>query len=871
MPGEPDNATAASYRVQWTGEFDFRRAAELAGYLADLGVSDLYGSPCLQAAEGSTHGYDVLDHGRVSEALGGEAGWRQLCDRLAGRGLGLILDIVPNHVCITGDNPLWRDVLENGRAGRYAHFFDVDWDVPDPWLAGKVLLPVLHDRYDAVLRSGELKMERGAGVPPAKTANCGNANGAAGWRQNGLATRGQDAHVTASRCPALALAYRGQRFPLSGPSVAGLARLAGADLDQALARVSADPDRLDTVLEEQHYRLADWRTSGTSINYRRFFTINSLAGLRVEDPQVFGHVHARVLEWVRQGSVTGLRVDHIDGLREPGAYLERLRAAAPDARIVVEKILASDERLPESWPVEGTTGYDFLNVAGGLFVDPAGEEPLTRLYAEFTGEPTDYGEIVRWKKRQVLEASFGGELDRLVSTLLEVCRARRLRDFVRAELRGAVAELISVFPVYRTYVNAESGQAGPSDGACIREALAAACGRRGDLDTRIWDLLSDVLLLRRRGRAEDDFAMRFQQLTGPVMAKGVEDAAFYSFNRLVSLNEVGGDPGRFGRSVEDFHRFCQHLQQHWPLTMLATATHDAKRGEDVRLRIGLLSEIPREWSETVRRWSRMAERHRRGDMPSRNAEYLLYQTLVGAWPITKERLVAYMVKAAREEKAHTTWERPDAAYERALEGLVVGLLRDASFVADLGSFAARLAPAARVSSLSQTLLKCTAPGVPDFYQGTELWDLNLVDPDNRRPVDYAVRRRLLKEAKGLRPEEALTRMDEALPKLVVIRRALGVRRHRPALFGSGGDYQPLYARGERADHVVSFVRGQGAATIVPRFLLGLAGQWGDTAVDMPPGDWRNEFTGEVVGGSVRLSDLLGRFPVALLTLQGGRS
>ncbi len=834
-----DRFMVATYRVQLTANFDFDQAAGIADYLAELGVSELYCSPYLQAAAGSTHGYDVLDHGKVSEELGGRDGHRRLCEQLARLGLGQIVDLVPNHMSIVGDNPLWWDVLANGPASRYASFFDIDWEVADPSLHGKVLLPVLHDRYGVVLRSGELRLQR------------------------------QGEHVV--------LRYRDQSFPLSDESVSATAAHAPLEIDEFLARARGDPDFLDGLLERQHYRLAYWAAAGSAINYRRFFAISTLAGLRVENAEAFDHVHALVLEWVKSPAcrVTALRVDHIDGLREPGQYLERLGSAAPDVRILVEKILEPDESLPESWPVAGTTGYDFLNGAGGLFVDPAGEEPLTRLYAEFTGEPTDYVEIIRSKKRQVLQLSFGGELDRLVTILLKACRARRLRDFVRPELREAVAELISAFPVYRTYASALTGRVSAQDEAYVRQAVNEARQRRGDIDGRIWDILADVLLLRWTGEEAfigKDFAMRFQQLTGPVMAKGVEDTALYCFNRLVSLNEVGGDPGRFGRSVKEFHDFCQYIGQHWPGTLLATSTHDTKRSEDVRLRISLLSEIPELWAQAVWRWSDMTARYRRDGMPSRNAEYLLYQTLVGTWPISDERLVAYMTKAAREEKAHTTWERPDTAYEDALRGFVQGVLRDEAFMADIEAFVTKLTPSARVSSLSQTLIKCTAPGVPDFYQGTELWDssaISLVDPDNRRSVDYSLRRRRLKEldGAGAGPEQVLSRMDEALPKLMVIQRALRTRRRRPDLFGRDGAYQPLFAQGRYADRVVAFSRGEGVITIAPRLLMGLDG-WGDTAFELPPGRWHNEFTAEVVTGRVLLTQILGRFPVCLLTSQG---
>ncbi len=542
---------------------------------------------------------------------------------------------------------------------------------------------------------------------------------------------------------------------------------------------------------------------------------------------------------------------------------------------MVEKILEPGELLRESWPVQGTTGYDFLNLAGGLFVDPMGKEPLTDLYTELAGESPAWEDLVREKKLLVLSELLASDVNRLAEVFLQVCEShRRFRDYTRFELRQAIREVVACFPVYRTYVRAEAGQVSAADERYVEEAIEAARARRPDLDPELLDFFRDLLLLRHRGdearearAAETELVMRFQQLTGPAMAKGVEDTAFYNFHRLVSLNEVGGSPGVFGVSLEEFHRACAENQRRWPAAMLATSTHDTKRSEDVRARISLLSEIPDRWGETVRRWFERNEKHRRNGWPDRNAEYLLYQTLVGAWPLSVERAAAYMEKATREAKVHTAWTRVNAEYEEAVREFVQRLLEDRDFIADLEAFVAPLVEPARICSLAQTLLKIAAPGVPDFYQGSEIWDLSLVDPDNRRPVDYELRRRLLEDLKrGMTPEEILARMDEGLPKLWVIRQGLHLRRRRPELFGRQADYQPLRAAGPRADHAVAFARGGGVAVVVPRLVIRLGGNWDGTAVDLPPGRWRDELTGEeAAGGRRSVADLLARFPVALLS------
>ncbi|MCF8050573.1 MAG: malto-oligosyltrehalose synthase [Desulfobacterales bacterium] len=817
----------ATYRIQFHAGFGFDDTAGLADYLKALGVSHLYASPYLQAAPGSTHGYDVVDPGRINAELGGAEAHARLCTALRRCGLGQVLDVVPNHMAVTGsENRWWWDVLENGPASRYAPYFDIDWNPPEERIGKKLLLPVLGDHYGRVLEAGELRLAH---------------------RQGRFTIR-----------------YHDHRFPLRPESCSSLLDRAAADA--VAAEINADVDALDRLLCAQHYRLAYWRAAAEDLNYRRFFAINELAALRIEDEAVLAETHRLILQWLGNGLLDGIRIDHPDGLRDPEQYFHRLRDVAPDAWIVVEKILHPGEALPETWPVEGTTGYDFLNQVGGLFIDPAGEKPLTELYAAFTGEPADYPAQAREKKLQVLKELLGSDVNRLTESMMRICeRHRRFRDYTRSEVREALREAAACFPVYRTYVRPQIGGVREEDRRIIGQAVADAASNRPDIAPDLFDFIEDLLLLEKKGDSETDFAMRFQQLTGPVAAKGIEDTMFYCFNRFSALNEVGGDPSRFGMPVSAFHKAMSEAHRRHPSAMLATSTHDTKRSEDVRTRLALLSEIPEKWAEAVRRWSESNERYRKKDLPDRNAEYLFYQTLVGAWPIDAERAAAFMQKAAREAKMHTGWERPVPDYENALKAFVEAVFSDPAFVSDLEAFVAPLIEPGRINALSQTLIKLTAPGVPDLYQGTELWDLSLVDPDNRRPVDFALRRTLLDELSPLSPEDILARMDEGLPKLWLIRQALHLRRRRPALFGPEGSYRPLAAKGPKADHVAAFVRGGGAVSVAPRLVVGLHGDWADTVLELPAGQWYNLLTGdELEGGPVRLSEMLTRFPVGLL-------
>jgi (1->4)-alpha-D-glucan 1-alpha-D-glucosylmutase len=893
----------ATYRVQLHAGFGFDDAAAIADYLHALGISHLYSSPALQAGKGSTHGYDVLNHNQVSKELGGPEGHDRLCWCLGENHLGFILDIVPNHMSIAGrENAWWWDVLENGQSSRYASYFDVDWHPPEAKLHDTVLMPVLGDHYGRVLEAGELKLVRDGGsftivyhdhvMPVApRSLNDLLARAAEGVGSDELAfladSFGNLPLSTATDPPSLIRRHRDKEVLRRV-----LARLCwehreiAQAIDREVGRINESPSELDALLERQNYRLAYWRTAGQELDYRRFFDINTLVSLRIEERRVFEDTHVVVLDWVRRGVLDGLRVDHPDGLLNPKQYVERLHRHAPDGWIVVEKILEPGERLPGDWPVAGTTGYDFLNRVTGLLVDPAGEGPLTEFFGRFTGITTDYPALVRDKKHLVLKELFGSDLARLTSLLVRICeRQKRYRDYTRRELNGMLREVIACFPVYRTYIEAATGHIGPEDRRYIDEAIEAARRNRPEIDSDLFDFFRDLLQLRVPGAVESELVMRFQQHTGPVMAKGVEDTVFYNYNRLIALNEVGGDPGKFSLPLEDFHAACRETHDRWPTAMLASTTHDTKRSEDVRARIALLSEIPAAWAAAVERWAALNERHRRDGMPDRNLEYLLYQTLVGAWPIEEERLVGYVLKAIREAKAYTSWNNHNAAYEEAATAFAKALLASGEFREDLMAFLAPLVAPGRINSLSQTLLKLTTPGVPDLYQGTELWALSLVDPDNRRPVDYDGRRRLLAELEGSSLEAILSRWDEGLPKLHLVVRALHLRRRHPAWFGPGpeGAYTPLRARGPGQDHVVAYRRGRagadagpgagadlgadsGCIAIAPRLPIRLGTRWDSTTLAIPPGAWRNELTGEsLAGGTVAVAELLGRFPVALLS------
>jgi len=874
----------ASYRIQFHPGFGFDDAAKLTRYLSELGVTHLYCSPYLQSVPGSQHGYDVTDPRRVNVELGGAEAHARMCEALRYNRMGQILDIVPNHMAIGGrGNPWWWDVLENGPSSAYASYFDVDWEPPEARLRNSVLLPVLAAQYGRVLEAGEIQAAREGGDFIIRYQD----------HRFPMAPRSLPAifEVAATHCGSDELAFIADslsQLPLAtaidhsslrrrhrDKAVIGklIARLlhenavCAAAVDDVIQQMNRDPAALHSLLERQNFRLAYWRAAGRDLGYRRFFDINTLVGLRMEDPRVFADTHALVLQWLAAGDLDGLRIDHIDGLRDPEQYLERLRAASPNAWLVVEKILQGDEQLPDSWPVDGTTGYDFLNQVLGIFIDPAAEEPLTQLYREFTGEAADFEGIAREKKELIMREVLGSDLNRLTAAFVDICEQQpRYRDFTRHELHEALKAVAIRLPVYRTYFRSVRDQAVVDNGRYVLEAVRLAKDDRPDLDLELMDFLGGILLLHIPGQLETEFALRFQQFTGPVMAKAVEDTAFYCFNRFVCLNEVGGDPAQFGTSVEQFYHACAYRQLRWPLTMLATSTHDTKRSEDVRARLALLSEINEDWGAAVRRWARLNEPHWNGAAPDRNIEYLLYQTMVGAWPIEYQRVARFIEKAIREAKQHTSWTNRNPRYEGSVLGFVDKIFKNDKFVREVERFVAPLILPGRINSLAQVLLKLTAPGRPDIYQGSELWHFALVDPDNRRPVDYAIRRELLDELKECPPEGIMRRIDDGLPKLWIIRQALAVRQQSPEAFGIDGAFTPMWARGARSEHAVAFCRGEKVITLVPRLVVKLANDWRNTTLEIPRGVWLNAFTGERwQGGATAVSSLLARFPVCLLT------
>ena len=871
----------ATYRLQFNRGFTFQQAREILDYLRELGISDVYASPLFQAGPESTHGYDTCSFGKINPNLGSAEDFERFTAALKERGLGMLLDLVPNHMSATLSNPWWLDVLENGPESRYARFFDIDWRPPNPALHGKVLLPVLEDHYGHVLESGKLRLVSDGGK--------------------------------------LFIAYYDRNFPVNAATIAELG-VENPDQFNGKPGNAQSFDRFDALIQRQHYRLAYWRVAVEEINYRRFFDVTEMVALKMELSEVFRETHELVFDWLAQGKITGLRIDHPDGLWDPKQYLKRLQTGQPPY-VIVEKILCGEEPLPRDWPGEGTTGYDFLNRVNGLFVDESNVSAFDKIYCEFIGNDTPFAEIVHRSRKQVLERAFASEVNSLAWRLKDIAaRTRSGRDFTFSQLRGALEEIAANFPVYRTYLTENSNVVSEQDRHVIEHAIENAREHAaGKMEPITFDFIKRLLLgeldldepEQKRAR---EFAMKLQQLTGPAMAKGLEDTAFYRFNRLISLNEVGGEPGKFGTSPEEFHEANGVMAKLWPHTLLATATHDTKRGEDLRARLNVLSEMPAEWQDAATRWAQMNRGKKtlldNSPAPDANDEYLLYQTLVGAWPGNLEdeeglkafraRVGAFMLKAVKEAKIHTSWTEPNTEYEKALQNFVERVLASGGknpFVDDLQRFARRVAFFGRFNSLAQTLLKLTSPGVPDFYQGAELWDLNLVDPDNRRPVDYDARRKLLAELRNKFEDvadagggffsELLRDEEPGAMKQFLIWRTLAFRGTRRELFDAG-EYLPLSAVGERQQHLCAFARkhkDQTIAVIAPRQVFGLtegrevapigSGIWKDTMVSLPnvrAGDlFRNVLTREMVpaiekdgGAALELAQALKSFPVALL-------
>lgn len=841
----------ATYRLQFGPSLGFRQAREAAGYLDALGITDVYASPLLAARPGSTHGYDVVDPTRLNPELGMHGEFDELVGELRRRNMGIVLDVVPNHMAADEANPWWMDVLERGRSSPHASTFDIDWEAPG--LEGRLLVPVLGAPLGQVLDEGDLRVEHHRGRP--------------------------------------VIRYHEHRFPVAPGSVDGAVGPGSDPVDRSM---------LERLLDAQPYRLAYWREAMTGINYRRFFDITDLVSVRTEEPEVLEATHRVVVGMARRGEVAGLRIDHVDGLRDPLGYLRWVRERCGDVYVVVEKILGPGETVPGDWPVAGTTGYDTMGQLTRLLVDGEGLGRLGELAQEVGGpqqaEPFD--DVVVGCKRQVAEELFAGEVTSLARHLHRLVSAAGGGPSVE-ELRRAIVEVSAALPVYRTYLRGV--EASERD----RRYIEGAAARAAAVDERLGpavELLRQVLLLESPSAATPearlDFAMRWQQVTGPLAAKGLEDTALYRWNRLVALNEVGGDPGAGALNVEEFHRAMEARARGWPHAMTATATHDAKRSEDVRARIAVLSEVPEEWEAAVRRWRQLGRPHRgtvRGHpVPDGAEELLLFQSLLGVWPATGdgpdadlvERLVSYMVKAAREAKVHTSWIRIDRDHEEALSAFIRDLLADRRFVDEVSAVARRVALHGAVNALAQVLVKVAAPGVPDLYQGTEGWHLRLVDPDNRVPVDFAAHERTLRELDRRAAQDRLGLVDDVVSawqdgrvKIMVTSGALRFRRDRAALFQQGG-YVPLWAGGDREEHVCAFARRHGGAWAVaavprltvrlgPRFPTGTRA-WGDDRLTLPagaPGRWRNALTGEVLRsaeGSLPLAEVFGRLPVALL-------
>jgi (1->4)-alpha-D-glucan 1-alpha-D-glucosylmutase len=967
----------STYRLQFNHAFTFRDATRIISYLHELGISDIYASPYFAAKKESLHGYDIVDPNALNPEIGTEEDYRAMIAQLERNEMGQVLDIVPNHMCVDSpDNQWWMDVLENGPSSPYAQYFDIDWAPVKKELKDKVLIPVLGDQYGNVLDSQELRLAFESGAffihyydykfpirPHAYAVVLGHRLEILQEtiRQDDPDHAEYLSIITAlghlppyTECDPARIEERHREKEIIKRRLLALMDRSSVVREHVEQNVrlfngtKGDPksfDLLDALLDQQIYRLSHWRVATDEINYRRFFDINGLGAIRVERPAVFEATHALVFRLISNGSVTGLRVDHPDGLYNPVEYFHRLqrgcfvlRAAAAEENslaeqydrlfledpayrafyIVGEKILTKSERMPEDWPIHSTTGYVFLNSVNGIFIDNESAKAFDRIYEKFTGVKINLLEVIYEKKKLVMQVAMASEVNTLGHYLNDFSeRNRHTRDFTLNSLRSAITEVIAAFPVYRTYTN--TWTVADRDRQVIELAIARAKRKNPALSESIFDFLKDVLLLRFPHDQKDedkaswfDFVMLFQQLTGPVMAKGVEDTAFYVYNRLVSLNEVGGMPERFGTPLETFHGQNIERMKSWPHAMIATATHDTKRSEDVRARINVLSEIPREWGERIRIWARMNKK-KKGvvdgvETPDRNEEYLLYQTLIGAWPTEPMddrgrdafigRIRDYMLKASREAKVNTSWISPNGKYEEALASFVHALLAPAEgnrFLNDFLPFQQMISHYGAYNSLSQTLLKICAPGVPDFYQGTELWDFSLVDPDSRRPVDFERRISILEELKRKEGEmtgaalawELTQHAVDGRIKMYAMYKALAHRRINSGLYRNG-EYVPLSARGPKSGNLCAFMRrtnGASAIVAVPRFLTGLIsgtgaapfgkGVWEDTMLVLPEDaqgeSYRNVFTGEIVtanaeGGEkgILCSNIFGSFPVALL-------
>lgn len=961
---------SATYRLQFNQDFTFAQARAIVPYLKALGISDCYASPFFQASPGSNHGYDIVDHNHLNAEVGPEEEFQAMVEALRGQGMGLIADFVPNHMGIAEPgNAWWMDVLENGPSSLAAACFDIDWRPLKAELENKVLLPILGDQYGRVLEKGELKVtfeggafflhyyearlpinprtyslilqmvleELGAlspaGAQPTLaglTANAAPGSPGGGTADEYAVAELQSIMTQLEKMPPRTVTDRERIVERAREKEVAKLRLGhltaahpsvAEALDRALARfqgVAGDArsfDALDHLIEAQAYRLSYWRVAAEEINYRRFFDVNTLAAIRVELPEVFEATHQLLWRLLESGAVTGLRIDHPDGLYDPLGYFAalqenfaRLRQTSlpADGRgvyLLGEKILSGDEKLREEWPIHGTTGYEFTNQVTGVLVDPAAEASFSETYQRFLGRNVHFPSLVYEKKRLVMRLSLANDINVLGHMLDRLSERNRLfRDYTLDSLITAVREVIACFPVYRTYLR-PGRPVSEEDRAVINRAVALAKRRNAATETSIFNFLRDILLFRfppntdEAGIAEHvRFVMKFQQCAGPIMAKGLEDTAFYIYHRLSALNEVGGDPQRFGLRPAEFHATNLHRRQAWPHTMLASSTHDTKRSEDVRARIAGLSEMPARWRRSLRNWSALNAKHKAlvdGELaPDPNEEYLLYQVLLGTWPfgglaslsaaehgVFLGRIQDYMTKAIKEAKVNSSWIQPNEAWDEAVRNFISGLLpkgrKSSPFLKTFEPVAAEIAQIGMVNSLSQTVLKFTSPGVPDIYQGNELWDFSLVDPDNRRPVDYALRQSLLESIQHAEAPELLANWPDGRIKLFVTQRILRFRMEEPKLF-EAGSYHPLEAAGRLGDSVLAFERehaGAAMTVIVPRLSARVGfppvgESWGDAEVrPQSGGAWRDLLTGrkfKTNGGGLRVADVLAEFPCAVL-------
>ena len=940
---------SSTYRLQFNRQFTFAQARALVPYLHALGISDCYASPYFQARPESLHGYDITDHNKLNAAIGSRAQYDAWIADLHARGMGQILDFVPNHMGIgEPQNLWWADVLENGPSSQYAPYFDIDWQPLKSDLRDKVLIPILGDQYGRVLERGELQVHYDSGrfflryfeheFPIAP----GTYRHVLALALEQLRDHKEEDFYAELQSILTALEYLPRRTETDPARIAERTRekeiikrrlerraqeapLVQGAIEKALAVINGIPgdprsfDALDALLSDQAYRLAFWRVAAEEINYRRFFDINDLAAIRMEVPEVFDQTHRLVLELVAAGAVTGLRIDHPDGLYLPNEYFEKLQRRAAqvlgqelpvDGRaiyLLVEKILSGQEQLRPDWPVHGTTGYDFVNDVIGVLVDASAERAITTGFHKFIGHTLHFGHLVYAKKRLVMRRSLANDVNVLGAMFDRLSEKNRwYRDYTLDALTLAVRETIACFPVYRTYV-APDRPVSEADCAVVERAVAAAKRRNPALEGSVFNFLRDILLFRfpenldAEGRAEHvHFVLKFQQITGPIMAKGLEDTAFYIYNRLAALNEVGGEPQRFGLRVEEFHRRNTARQEEWPATLLATSTHDTKRSEDVRARMAVISEMPERWRKSLGRWRTLNRRWKRrleeSEAPDANEEYLLYQTLLGTWPLESfhelgeatraeyvGRIQQYMAKALKEAKLNTSWVQPNEEWDKAVADFIARILDPSPRNRFLESFiplAEEAAPAGAINSLAQTLLKLTAPGIPDIYQGNEIWDFSLVDPDNRRPVDYAKRQAMLEGLSGASPEDLLGNWQDGRIKMFLIQKVLIFRRENSSLF-ERGNYLPLALTGEFADCCIAFAReweGRRIVVLAPRLSMRvgfppMGEMWRDTAVQLPEGGAAGQdlFTGanlEATGGSLPLSRAFARYPWALLRNTG---